>query len=699
MTDQKESRQSAVNTKTAIKQSTPILPHGLKMAQAIAAQFDDALFCFFEVSTKTDGRVVKKPLKRDGSPGVAADTPPGQLVSAAEVLEGSVPTHGHYWGVVMMQPTTDILGNALTVLDLDGKNRPDGEPYAPELAALRDKALTNTWLFELSHSRKGAHIMLAAPPDAALPGKVNVGTGQDVEIFGHPGSPGKSVMLTDTNLSGELPMIESVSGLFADLGISLEGVLKFQDTPNPQIVDGPMSQTHIVNTLALAHLGKWVPVLWPDAQDKGKSGWRVSSAALGRDLQEDLSFHKDGIKDFGVYDLEDPRRGKRTAIEAVTEWVTAGDWRAAADKLRDLLGLPAYVTPERTAAAEDFTDETKKAFSLDDFALNGESDEMRIKMLDDVFIVGRLAILGQATVFYAQPNTGKTLLTIWLLIQAIKSGELKAEDVFYINADDTFKGLVTKLALAECHGFKMLSPGHKGFSADKLLGYMATLVKQGDASGKVIILDTLKKFTDIMDKKISTAFGKAMREFVSNGGSVIMLAHVNKHKNAEGKVIHSGTSDISDDVDCAYTLEKVKDSNDTHTVIFENFKNRGDVAATATYSYTRKEGQSYQDLLDTVQSLSDDDMKRAKSLKDLQTRLDANSSVIWAILDALESGVSLKTEILETARKNCGESLKRVSKVLDDHTGSNYAGGDRWKLSIGEKNAKHYSALPFLAKT
>lgn len=337
----------------------------------------------------------------------------------------------------------------------------------------------------------------------------------------------------------------------------------------------------------------------------------------------------------------------------------------------------------------------KKPFSLDDFALNGSSQEMRKKMLDDVFIVGRLAILGQATVFYAQPNTGKTLITIWMLIDAIKLGDLKAADVFYVNADDTHKGIVTKLELAEQYGFKLLSPGHNGFSADKLVGYMAKLVSQGDARGKVIILDTLKKFTDIMDKKVSTAFGKAMREFVSNGGSVIMLAHVNKHKTAEGKVIHSGTSDIADDVDCAYTLEKVKDDNDTHTVIFENFKNRGDVAANATYSYTRREGQDYLELLDTVQSLSEDDMKRAKAMKAAQTRLDANASVIWAIIDALNDGVCLKTDILETARKNCGESLKRVSKVLDEHTGENFAGGDRWKLSIGDKNAKHYSILNF----
>jgi putative DNA primase/helicase len=193
---------------------------GLKMAQAIAAQFDDAMFCFFEVFQK-DGEWKKKPLRRDGSPGVGADTPPKQLVSAVEVLAGSVSTHGQYWGVVMQHPVLDFLGNALTVLDLDGKHCPAGEPYAPGLTALKDKAKDEGWLREVSHSHKGAHIMLAAPPDAALPAKVNVGTGQDVEIFGHPDSPGKSVMLTDTKLEGELRSVYSVADVLTELGISL----------------------------------------------------------------------------------------------------------------------------------------------------------------------------------------------------------------------------------------------------------------------------------------------------------------------------------------------------------------------------------------------------------------------------------------------------------------------------------------------
>ena len=81
----------------------------------------------------------------------------------------------------------------------------------------------------------------------------------------------------------------------------------------------------------------------------------------------------------------------------------------------------------------------------------------------------------------------------------------------------------------------------------------------------MLILDTLKKFTDIMDKRKETEFMKAAREFVLHGGSLILLAHVNKHADAEGRVVYSGTSDVVDDIDCAYTLEVIQE-----TAFFEN---------------------------------------------------------------------------------------------------------------------------------
>ena len=78
-----------------------------------------------------------------------------------------------------------------------------------------------------------------------------------------------------------------------------------------------------VNTLALQNLTAWVPALFGEAavaRSSAEQGYRVSSEALGRDLQEDLSLHPNGCKDFGLHDQNDERCGKRSPIDVVMQW-------------------------------------------------------------------------------------------------------------------------------------------------------------------------------------------------------------------------------------------------------------------------------------------------------------------------------------------------------------------------------------------
>lgn len=87
-----------------------------------------------------------------------------------------------------------------------------------------------------------------------------------------------------------------------------------------------------LNNEALRHLAAWVPALFPGARFAPETGsYRVSSAILGRDLTEDLSITPNGIKDFGVHDIGDPREGKRTAIDLTMQYgnknlAEASDW-------------------------------------------------------------------------------------------------------------------------------------------------------------------------------------------------------------------------------------------------------------------------------------------------------------------------------------------------------------------------------------
>lgn len=334
----------------------------------------------------------------------------------------------------------------------------------------------------------------------------------------------------------------------------------------------------------------------------------------------------------------------------------------------------------------------KPKFDFKAFSLNGSSKSMRQQMLDDKYVLGKLAILGQATAFYAKPNSGKTLLTIWLLIDAIKNGGINGEDVFYINADDNFNGLVIKLEIAEQYGFNMVAPGFNGFETPKFMEYLAELIRTDTAKGKVIILDTLKKFTNIMDKKISTEFGRYMRGFVSKGGTIIMLAHTNKNRDDEGKVVFSGTSDIVDDADCAYTLDVTGSNDNLKTVIFENIKSRGDVDKEAVFTYQDK-ASDYRELLSSVKAVAGETIEAAKAMRAIDTKLEKNQDAIEAILEAIGGGNILKTELVNEAAASSGISANKIRRALKEHTGDDFSKGHRWREVKGEKSAKVYKAL------
>ena len=329
---------------------------------------------------------------------------------------------------------------------------------------------------------------------------------------------------------------------------------------------------------------------------------------------------------------------------------------------------------------------------LSKFTLNGRAADMKTKMLEDKFVLGRMAILGQSTVFYAKPNAGKTLLAIRLIADGIASGEIDGKDVFYINADDNYKGLVFKLEMAERMGFNMLAPGHLGFGAEMLSEILANLITTDDARGKIIVLDTVKKFVDLMRKDRASLFGTNVRQFVSNGGTVIMLAHVNKHPDDDGKPIFAGTSDLVDDADCAYMLDVLADdkATGTRTVKFDNFKSRGDVAHEAVYEYDAGKGVTYQRRLDSIRAVGDQERDKAKSRKRTEANLERNRDAVEALKESIREGVTRKTELVKDAHERSGIPKARIKKALADHTGNKVDEAQFWHLRIEGKNAHIY---------
>lgn len=117
--------------------------------------------------------------------------------------------------------------------------------------------------------------------------------------------------------------------------------IPFFDTPKKGTIalalSGGTNFFRAVNSLAMKDLGRWVPDLFGSMAlfQPGTRAWRVSSKNLGRDLEEDLSIAPDGIVDFGVADMGDPRSGKRTPIDIALEF---GRYPNAADAAQWLCG-------------------------------------------------------------------------------------------------------------------------------------------------------------------------------------------------------------------------------------------------------------------------------------------------------------------------------------------------------------------------
>ncbi|MDD2660203.1 MAG: hypothetical protein PHY54_11095 [Methylococcales bacterium] len=348
-----------------------------------------------------------------------------------------------------------------------------------------------------------------------------------------------------------------------------------------------------------------------------------------------------------------------------------------------LLFPPALIP---TGSPDQPTEPNKTPFSLIQFSLFGQTETMKKQMQEDVFVLNLIAILGQITVIYGQFNTGKTLLIIAMLIESIKAGRIKGENLFYINADDTYNGLVTKNEIAEKYGFHMIAPNLNNFVPDAMMDYMRQMIDAGSATGSIIVLDTLKKFCELMDKKAGTEFMKRAREFVQMGGTLIMLAHTNKNKDENGKSKYGGTNDVASDADCVFILDEVSTDNTRKTVMFENIKMRGYVARELGASYLL-DVENYHQLLESVTFTDDKTSEQLKIERAKKAQRAKDEPTISAITETIKSDCNVRTELIKSVLANYGISKPKTIKVLDFYT------GELWRVERREKNANCYHLI------
>lgn len=327
---------------------------------------------------------------------------------------------------------------------------------------------------------------------------------------------------------------------------------------------------------------------------------------------------------------------------------------------------------------------------LDKYSLMGHLAELEKNTIEQTPVLGNIALSGQSTVIFSAPNNGKTLITTHLAVEGIINGTIDPTKLYYLNMDDTGQGLLEKCRIAEEYGFNMLADGHKGFKTSLFIDTIIYTIENNLCRDVIIILDTLKKFVDVMSKDKASRFTKIIRAFILKDGTLIALAHTNKKPDSNGKPVYGGTSDILDDCDCAYTLAKVNtDKDSTQKVVeFENIKRRGNVAQNAAYTYSLESNISYNQLLLSVSAL---DPYQLKPLKQAEA-IKADAEIINIVKTTLLDGVNTKMRLADAVAREAGISKRSALAVIEKYTGEDTT-LHQWSFVVRERGAKVFEIL------
>ena len=304
--------------------------------------------------------------------------------------------------------------------------------------------------------------------------------------------------------------------------------------------------------------------------------------------------------------------------------------------------------------------------------------EMAQKIADAKFAWLQLIPHGHAIAVCAEPNGGKTTI----FTQAAADMADDGYKVLYINADASASDIKEYANHANDYGYELLNPdisGHSNEQVVEALKLMASLDE--DYSKTILILDTLKKFTDMMAKNKGKAFYSIIRSLTSRGMTVIALAHTNKYAGVDGLPVYEGTGDLRADFDDLIYLIPVRNLDGTMTVSTHINKSRAALSETTfLIDQNRKVSVSEQHI-------------DALSLSINNQNLVADSDAIKFILDNIQPLSKSSTELFEIAKEaDAGFSRRYLSGVLTRYA-SDSSINPLWLSIPAQKNGTRYGVI------
>jgi hypothetical protein len=199
-----------------------------------------------------------------------------------------------------------------------------------------------------------------------------------------------------------------------------------------------------VNSYALSHLEPWINVVFDNKARLHRTGaWRIRSDDLGRDLEEDISFHPEGGYDFG---LEEPI----SPIDSVIEYGGAPDPVDAAHWLCRTIGVdPATLgwserkakeAPQQKAPEEPTADKDQSGGAeekpedhdpdLDDPLFPADPGPLTAETVQpDEYLIGKRLAKAHLSLLVAPGAVGKTILQLLQCVAFVTGRRLTGEEI------------------------------------------------------------------------------------------------------------------------------------------------------------------------------------------------------------------------------------------------------------------------------
>ncbi len=357
-------------------------------------------------------------------------------------------------------------------------------------------------------------------------------------------------------------------------------------------------------------------------------------AGVAHDELQDAVFQ--AFKQCGLYRKEKDRQIKDIAIPKLVAQVL--EEQSLGITMSNLLGYKAPGVTALNVASSD------KGF-FDDLTLREEDVK---KMAEAEFLIPDMIVRGHVAAYVAPGNGGKTTIFIYLCEQLVKLGL----EVFYINVDGSPGDLKRHFAHSAIHGYRVIAPDARdGKSPADVLGKLREMAKSNaDLANQVFIFDTLKKFVDVIDKRMAKELYQLFRNLTVKGATICLLGHTNKYNDAEGNAIYEGTADLRNDLDELIYLDVYKnEANNTLEVTTRPDKVRAEFSP-----------KSY------VIDLSDRSVTEPAGVIKILTKVDRD--ILDIIKEAIIAGNHSQKDIINHVKVKCTHSDKKIRSSLLFHS-------------------------------